>query len=178
MTDERNVEAELPPAGEEHLADENVSASDEKLVPVAESIRYRKRAQAAEQRLGEMEAELESARNELGQARETIDALDRRQRIDQLLIESDAIDLEAARLLTAAAVESMDEPDVAAAVDDLQRRKPYLFRRQQRGPSGMGARSGGARASLHEAADTAASTGDRRDLLRYLRMRRSVNGSA
>lgn len=178
MTDLPQV-TDAPEPGEPDGATEAPApepAQEDKLVPVAESIRYRKRAQAAEQRLGEMEAELEAALAELDQAREAIDAVERRSRIDQLLIEADAIDLEAARLLAAAAVESMDDPDVAVAVEELRQRKPYLFRRQTRGPSSMGPRLTGTRSSLDDAADTAASTGDRRDLLRYLRLRRSAAG--
>ena len=64
----------------------------------------------------------------------------------------------------------------AWAVSDLRRRCPYLFR-----PTVSEARSGGAmsarprtngRRNADDAAERAAATGDRRDLLRYLRMRR------
>ena len=148
----------------------------DKLVPVTEAIRYRRRAQQAEQRLGDLERELGELRSAYDASQEAITALERRERIDALLTESDTVDLEAARLLTEVAVAGMDEPDVGAAVADLRRHKPYLFDRGGVGlPSAMGPRE-----PEHnnpdpaaDAADQARATGDRRDLLRYLRMRRS-----
>ena len=146
----------------------------EKRVPVSESIRYRRRAQHAEQQLEALQGEYEQVRHELEQTRCQLDAAERRRRIDQLLIESEAIDLEAARLLTEAAVEQMDGADVDEAVAQLRQRKPYLFRRTQ--PSSGGPLSPRLRepaVELDEAAATAVASGDRRDLLRYLRLRRS-----
>ena len=100
--------------------------------------------------------------------------MERQQKIDRLLAESEAIDLEAARLLTEAAVEEMEEPDVEAVVEDLRRHKPYLFR--QRGPVrlAMGARTrAGSQERAEDAAREASMSGNRRDLLRYLRLRRA-----
>ena len=45
-----------------------------------------------------------------------------------------------ARLLTEAAVETMAEPDVASAIDELRRSKPYLFRRKTTQAGAMPAR--------------------------------------
>lgn len=111
---------------------------------------------------------------QLDEARATIAALERRQRIDDLLREADAIDLEAARLLTELAVSRMDEPDVALAVRDLRRHKPYLFRAASP-TGGMPARhEEGVSDPAEDAAQDAAASGDRRDLLRYLRLKRTV----
>lgn len=150
---------------------------DEKLVPVSESIRYRRRAQAAEQKLNELQAQLTEANDELSEVRDQLTNAERRSRIDQLLVASDAIDIEAARLLTEVAIEQMDEADVAEVIDDLRRHKPYLFR--QRGSRGNGSlsprpRPQGIGDSTDEAAAAASATGDRRDLLRYLRLRRQT----
>ncbi|MHB1156092.1 MAG: hypothetical protein ACYC26_04555 [Phycisphaerales bacterium] len=163
--------ASLPGAGPASEDDEPSA----KLVPVAESIRYRKRAQQAEQRLRELQSQHQQLQGRLELARRTIDAVERRQKIDQMLVESDAVDLEAARLLTELAVEQMDEPDVAAAVEELRQRKPYLFRRRHSGGGGGAALSPRPRNSsgvLDDAAEQASQSGDRRDLLRYLRLRR------
>ncbi|MEX2672509.1 MAG: hypothetical protein WD294_10405 [Phycisphaeraceae bacterium] len=151
---------------------------EEKRVPVSESIRYRRRAQAAEQKLEALQAELAATRESLSESEQALADAERRQRIDQLLSESEAIDVEAARLLTEVAVTQMEEPDVAAAVEELRSRKPYLFR-QHGGGTGAGGsmsarRRGGAGSQLTEAAEAAATTGQRQDLLRYLRMRRGV----
>ncbi len=153
---------------------ENENAS-EKLVPVTEAIRYRRRAQAAEQSLQEMRSTLDKMKSDLDAANQTIDRLDRRGKIDALLREADTIDLEAGRLLTEIAIDSMAQPDVRAAVDELRRAKPYLFHR--RASNASGALAPAAEESFsptHAAAQDALHTGDRRDLLRYLRLRRKA----
>ena len=146
----------------------------DKLVPVTEAIRYRKRAQAAEQQLEGLQAQLTEAQQRAEQAEQTITSLERRQRIDALLAEADAIDLDAARLLTEAAVQQMDEPDVTEAVQDLRRHKPYLFHPDSSDAQGLALAPviEGADDPLAQAAEQAQHSGDRRDLLRYLRLRR------
>ncbi|MCG8512054.1 MAG: hypothetical protein MI741_22795 [Rhodospirillales bacterium] len=125
-----------------------------------------------------LQAELDATSAQLAEAQQTIANLERRNRIDALLREADAVDVDAARLLTEHTIEGMDEPDVQVAVADLRRHKPYLFnpprQRESRG-SAMAPRT------AHEAADPkalaaeqAAETGNRRDLLRYLRLRRGA----
>lgn len=154
----------------------SATPEDDKLVPVTEAIRYRKRAQAAEQQLNELNSRFEQLQSELGEARQTVEQLERRQQIDALLAEADAVDIEAARLLTERAVEQMSEPDVQLAVADLRRTKPYLFRQgRAEGGGAMTARFGsvaGDPPEAEEAAQRAAISGDRRDLLDYLRLRR------
>jgi len=143
------------------------------LVPVSEAIGYRKRAQAAEQQVGQMREQLEGVQSQLDEAKQTINSLERRQKIDELLAESEAIDVDAARLLTEHAVMQMDEPDLAAAVEDLKRHKPYLFRRRASGgASVMAARVEDRSDGFEQAAEQAVATGNRKDLLRYLRLRR------
>ena len=146
----------------------------DKLVPVTEAIRYRKRAQAAEQQLEGLQAQLNEAQQRAEQAEQTITSLERRQRIDALLAEADALDLDAARLLTEAAVQAMDEPDVSEAVQDLRRHKPYLFHPDSSSADGLALapQIEGADDPLAQAAEQAQHSGDRRDLLRYLRLRR------
>lgn len=155
----------------------STAIENERLVPVAEAIRYRKRAQAAEQQVGALQNQLGELQGKLNQTQETIAHLERRQKIDALLADADAVDFEVARLLTEVAVEQMSQPDVAIAIADLRRGKPYLF--HQRGKATAQAMSARHRAddsdSTHDAAQAAAASGDRRDLLQYLRLRR--NGS-
>ena len=153
-------------------ATERTEEAAEKLVPVSESIRYRRRAQAAERELEQVQEQLLEAQRELREACEQVGRIERRQQVDQLLIEADAIDLEAARLLTEAAIGQMDEADVAAVVDDLRRHKPYLFRQSNGSAGGLSPRPRASGPPLDEAAAAAATSGDRRDLLRYLRLRR------
>lgn len=153
---------------------ETAEPAADKFVPVNEAIRYRKRAQAAEQQVVELQSHLQNAQQRYEEAEHAINSLERRQRIDELLGEADAIDIEAARLLTEVAVQSMDEPDLAEAVDDLRRHKPYLFHKQgeELGGLALAPRIEGIDDPLAQAAEQAQHSGDRRDLLRYLRLRR------
>jgi len=142
----------------------------DKLVPVTEAIRYRKRAQTAEQQLDATRSKLAELRTQLDESQELIASLERRQKIDALLAESDTIDLDAARLLTERIVLEMSDPDVRTAVEDLRRHKPYLFR--QRHARSSAAALGESVQAVDQVAAEARTTGDRRDLLRYLRLRR------
>ena len=156
---------------------QEVPAGDDarRMVPVTEAIRYRKRAQAAEQQLDELSSQTRQLQAELDEARQTTTQLERRQTINELLAESQAVDLEVARLLTETAVESMSKPDVKLAIEDLRRTKPYLFRRSTGdGSSVMSSHVPEADHLSTRAAQDAAATGDRRDLLRYLRLRRQA----
>ena len=177
MVEPEASEAAAAPAEHEPGAEGAPGAEGgEKRVPVSESIRYRRRAQAAEQELEAVREQLAEKDKSLAEAQQELAEMERRERVDHLLRESEAIDLEAARLLTEVAVAQMDKPDVEAAVAELRERKPYLFRRDAGAPveAGMGARPrGGEAQQLSAAAEQAATTGDRRALLRYLRMRRA-----
>lgn len=124
---------------------------------------------AAAEQAGARVAELEAA---LGKAREALDHAERRHAIDLELLRAGVVDMDVARLMTELAVAGMDKADVAHAVADLRRRKPFLFRRVPQ-PGLMGPlmdAGGGERESL---AREAAETGDRRTLLKYLRARRA-----
>ena len=110
----------------------------------------------------------------LDDAQDAIATLERRAKVQRLLRDADTIDAEAATLLTEAAIASMDEPDVELAVRDLRRHRPYLFRRRSTpgSPATSPRLRGDAPSPRLEAATTATLTGHRRDLLRYLRLRR------
>ena len=162
------------PDTDESLAPaEHESAGPDRLVPVTEAIRYRKRAQAAEQQLNELKQQLEQRHQQLNTAQQTIAQLEKRQRIDALLNEADAVDLGVARLLTEQAVSEMDEPDLDLAVDDLRRHKPYLFRQSATSSPAMAPRvTTNGQDPTDQAAQRAVDSGSRRDLLDYLRLRR------
>lgn len=157
-----------------------IAPEGEHRVPVGEAIRYRKRAQDAETRAGALQGRVKELEATLAQTREALDAVERRGEIDRALVKADAIDVETVRLLTELTVQEMDGGDVEAAVADLRRRKPFLFR------NGAGSRPGSVSAAMSgrtrqagsegerlvEAAEVAARSGDRGALLRYLRARR------
>lgn len=128
---------------------------------------------SAEEELNQATTQLREAERELAAARQTIDALERREKIGDRLREAGAVDLDVARLLTEVAIADMDEPDIKLAVDDLRRHKPYLFASQS---GALSNRSMGLRFDPPNSADDAAAragqSGDRRDLMDYLRLRR------
>ncbi|MEM1353376.1 MAG: hypothetical protein AAGH88_00685 [Planctomycetota bacterium] len=128
-----------------------------------------------DERVTALQRELTQLREQYDQSQQTISALERRQRIDALLTQADTIDLDTARLLTEIAVGEMEEPDLTSAVGELRRSKPYLFHLKSEHP-GLGAH---APRQPEESGDVAGmagqqaqQSGDRRDLLRYLRLRR------
>ncbi len=159
--------------------------TDAQLVPVTEAIRYRKRAQAAEQKITELIDRLSTAEQHLEDARKTVDEAEQRYRIEQLLVEADAIDIETARLLTEATLAQMSEPDIQSAIDDIRSSKQFLFRQSRQKhntPQSVTAASSGAirpatgsgtQISLHDAARSAVTTGSREDLMQYMRLRRN-----
>jgi hypothetical protein len=107
----------------------------------------------------------------LAQAREALDAAERKRQIERELFAENAIDVETAAMLTEAAVAGMAKADVRAVVADLRKRKPFLFRpAAPRASAVMGNQSPAD--PLSDAAAHARDSGDRRALLRYLRLRR------
>jgi hypothetical protein len=119
--------------------------------------------------IARVEEELAGLRAALAACRAALDQAERRHEIELALLRADALDMETARVMTEALVASMAEPDVARAVEDLRRRKPFLFR-AKRAPgasAGLGAPGGGVTTETN-----AAARGDRAALLRFLRARR------
>lgn len=147
---------------------------------VAEAKRYRKRAQAAEQTLQELRNALAAREQTITEHQQTIARLEQRQTIDAALLEAGALDLEAARALAESALSTMDKPDVSQAVAELRQGKPFLFRAapRQAGAGVMSPKSTAAQSpqakSIDRAAAEAVASGHRRDLLRYLRLRRAM----
>lgn len=146
---------------------------------VTEEQRWRKRALEAEAQVEELKRALAGALGDLEAAREALDASERKRQIECCLAEAGAVDVAAARLLTEAAVEGMEEPDVALAIGDLKRTRGWLFRRDGAGMTGGGSSVMSGRpaerwgAAMEDAAEEAAVTGDRGALLRYLRLKRA-----
>lgn len=124
--------------------------------------------------VADLELRLRQTEELLAQAREALSASERKRQIDRELAAHGAADLETAALLTEAAVAGMEGADVAAAVADLKRRKPFLFETPRRpATSAMsGEPAPGTPGSVEEAEALARQTGDRRALLRYLQLRR------
>ena len=154
-------------------SEEAVVAKEQVLVN--EELLWKARAEEAEEQVEVLVAQVAELESALAGAEEAIVLSERRGEIDRELTSARAVDLETARLLTEAVISEMDEPDVALAVRDLCERKPFLFGGKRHGGSGIsmspaGLQGGGD--SLGAMAQHARSSGDRSELLRYLRARR------
>lgn len=139
---------------------------------------WKRRAELAEARVEELEEQIGVLEAQAAELEAALATSDQRRQIDRYLTEAEAIDIETAALLTEVAVAGMDEPDVARAISELRDRKPFLFgRRGGRIGSGMsafGSVGDPVVDELDRAATEARESGDKRTLLRYLRIRRGA----
>jgi len=178
--------------GDESPTDHGVSSTgtaeprveEVKLVPVVEAIRYRKRAQAAEKRVDELQVKLSEVESHLHETKRQIDDARRDREVRHALIDAGALDVETARLLVENVLGEGTDEDVERGIGEVVRmvreRKPFLFRSEQ-ALSSEGAVMGGhlrpqqiRRATpIHHAASEARQSGRRQDLLRYMRLRRT-----
>lgn len=127
-------------------------------------------------RLEDVEAALREARREVEEATSRAAAAERQSEVDRALAAAGAIDLETASLLVDAAIKTGEATDAPAAVALVRRRKPFLFASSATG--GIMAPQVEAGSPLTDAAEEARRAGDRRSVLRYLRLRRAELGVA
>lgn len=149
-----------------------------RLVPVAESIRYRKRAQSAEKQVEALTEQLAEAKSQSANIAEELEGIRREQEITRKLAGRGAVDLEAAVLLAKAKLEDETGADMDAVIEQLAREKRYLFVEGNRPSatkktSGVRERVQNSQTVLEKAAKKAATTGNRTDLQEYLKLRRS-----
>lgn len=155
--------------GSEQLETEGAALSEEVI--------WKARAEEAEEQLAACEARVSELETELASANEALISTQRRGEIERELTAARTVDLETACLLTEATIGEMDEPDVAVAVRELKARKPFLFSCSKHGVhagSAMSAQASSQSGGLGELASSARSSGDRNELLRYLRARRAI----
>lgn len=131
-------------------------------------------ASEPEDRVEALLAEVAALRRELADAKTAAERAARRAAIERALTDAGAIDLEITTPLVERAMAETDAPDAAAAVRSVRDAKGFLFRRavsaSAKGSAMAGASVRGA--GLEDLAGDARSSGDRGDLLRYLRARR------
>lgn len=149
-----------------------------KLVPVSESIRYRKRAQDAERKAENLAAELAQTKAEISEMSEELSNIQVEQKLTRRLVAAGAVDLETAVLIAKAKVDSSDNADLDGVIEQLKKEKQYLFRGTgvsvaAKKTSGAKDRLQNSQTILERAAKKAATTGNRTDLQEYLRLRRS-----
>jgi hypothetical protein len=149
-----------------------------RLVPVAESIRYRKRAQSAEKKLEVLAEQLAQAQAQTAQLSEQLSGVETEQKLMRQLAAAGAVDLETAVLIAKARMQGQTAADVTGVIEQLKKEKQYLF--GGTGGAVTPAKTAGARERvtsnetiLEKAAKKAATTGSRADLHEYLRLRRN-----
>jgi hypothetical protein len=179
-------------------APEGQEGQGPKLVDVRESIRYRRRAQEAEQRAAVVESQLEELRmaqdgreksleEVLSTERRGREELERRlesleieRRLERELIRAGAIDPETALLVARERLASAgsDEVDVAELARQVLQEKPHLRAPERQEVESLGRASQGVRprnsepSRVRRLAEAARSTGRRSDLVEYMRARR------
>ena len=157
---------------------EELTSSEElKLVPVAESIRYRKRAQSAERQVETLAEQLAETKSQASKMTEELDSIRSEHEIVRKLAGCGVVDLEAAVLIARAKLAGEPQADLDGVIEQLRGEKQYLFAESGRGSarktSGARERVQNNQAALERAAKKAATTGNRADLQEYLKLRRS-----
>jgi len=149
-----------------------------KLVPVAESIRYRKRAQSAEKKIEVLTEQLAEANEQTAQMSEQLSGIEAEQKLMRKLAAAGTVDMETAVLIAKARMDDQNEADLDGVIEQLKKEKQYLFG----GATGTvtAKKTAGARERIHgnqtiveKAAKKAATTGSRTDLQEYLKLRRN-----
>jgi len=167
---------------EVELGSNDVSAdtgSEEKLVPVAEAIRYRKRAQSAEKEAAGLTEEVSRLREANGRLSAEVEELRTDGALTAAFVSAGVVDLEAAMLMARSRMEKEEGLDATAVAEALRKEKGYLFGARS-GPTASGKTAGvkekgavGPRV-LEDAARQAAASGSRVDVHEYMRRRRKL----
>ena len=166
----------------QEVMSEDIAQSDDgdsvKLVPVAESIRYRKRAQSAEKKIESLADQLAQAQEQTAKLSEQLSDIQAEQKLMHKLISAGAIDVESAVLIAKARMQDKAESDPDAVIDQLKKEKQYLFDSAERNvtatkTAGVKERTTNVHTILERAAKKAATTGNRTDLHEYLKLRRN-----
>jgi len=164
----------------ETLEEQDLDGRDAaKLVPVAESIRHRKRAQNAEKRAETLTEELSEANRRIALLSQDLSELQVEQTLARKLVAAGVTDLEAAVLIAKARMEGKSQADIDGCVETLRKEKAYLFGPPTeasvfRKTAGVKDRAKQTQTALEQAARRAAKTGSRADLQQYLKLRRNV----
>jgi hypothetical protein len=152
-----------------------------KLVPLAESIRYRKRAQSAEKKVEDLTEQLAQAKSQVTKMSEQLSDIEVEQKLTRKLAAAGSVDLETAVMLVKARMEGQTDADLDGVIEQLKKEKQYLF--EGTSATMTAKKTAGAKEStyggtsnqtaLERAAKKAATTGNRTDLQEYLKLRRN-----
>ena len=112
---------------EDYISSEEEATQGQKLVPIAESIRYRKRAQSAEKKIELLEKELAENKSMVQQLNRKLDNSQTEQQLLTELTSAQATDIEAATLLVKKRLEKNEDAEIKEIVAGLKKEKGYLF---------------------------------------------------
>ena len=174
----RETEEHMARTDQERDFDESTTDAG-KLVPITESIRYRRRAQSAEKQAQELTDQLTQANETISQMSQDLEGVQRDQELTRKLSAAGATDLEAALLVAKARMKGRAEADIDACVEQLRNEKRYLFGQPTetvtpRRTAGAKDRVTQNQTALQRAAAKAARSGHRTDLQHYLKLRRNL----
>ena len=173
--------------GQQAMGDGQEMTDSPKLVPVAESIRYRKRAQSAEKKVELLSEQLAQAKSQAQKMSEQLQYVQTEQQLIRKLAAAETVDMETAVLIAKARIEDQAQADLDGVIEQLKKEKQYLFtnttgsasshRKTEAGATKKTAsakeRMQGSQKTLEKAAKKAATTGNRTDLQEYLKLRRN-----
>lgn len=163
---------------ENFSSSEEEAAQEQKLVPITESIRYRKRAQSAEKKMALLETELAENRGMLEQLNKKLDNAQIEQQLLTELSSAGATDLETTALLAKTRLAKEPDANFRDIVAELKKQKGYLFY-ENHVPTAASKTSGvkekmlSGVSTLEKAARRASQSGSRTDLQEYLTLRRN-----
>jgi len=168
-------------AEENILSEDTAGHSDGeslKLVPVTESIRYRRRAQSAEKKVEALTEQLAQAKARACEIAGQLSNVEVEQKLTRKLAVAGAVDLETAVLIAKARIEGQDDADLDGVIEQLKKEKQFLFAgtgvaATAKKTAGVKDRIQNSQTILEGAAKKAATTGSRTDLQEYLRLRRN-----
>jgi uncharacterized protein YhaN len=172
--------AEAKERSEDHERTDDVT-NDVRLVPLTESVRYRKRAQVAEEKVEQLTEQLSKAQSDTEKLSEQMGQLKSEQALSRKLVAAGVNDLETAMLVAVDRMEVTDKTDLDSVVEQLRSEKSYLFGPAEQRQTTMAAsrttpakdRVNSGQSVLEKAAAKAAATGSRIDLQEYLKLRRN-----
>jgi len=161
----------------EDKEEDQIDAGD-RLVPVSEAIRYRKRAQGAEQKLTDLTEQVGELEKQNSNMSKQLDEIRGEQKLISVLGAAGAVDLEAAVLLVKAKLAEDENLELDDVIGQLKKQKQYLF--SDSAPTVVTKKTSGVRGKvsrsetvLEQAAKRASTSGARTDLQEYLKLRRN-----
>ena len=93
---------------------------------------WEQQAADATQKAAGLEQKVSDLETELTKAKQNLTATERRHAIQRELAAAGALDSDVGTLLTEGLIAAQPKPDIKAAIAELRRSKPYLFRQHER----------------------------------------------